>query len=182
MATGGKIASGPNEFINSKDNILKRQKRCLATCGPVIFAVAGRHACIALLQTAAAAFRATWVRHCSSCTFHRVLSFPFIHQSRSILSECSAAICVDSGCVYNCLLLSVCRLLPLILCSSPDQTSSSMYGMSGSENRLWAFATSVFWCWRWGEGVTVEMEEEEEAAEGGQEEKCNNKLESELSR
>lgn len=30
-------ASGPTEVINSEDNILKRLKRCLATCGPVLF-------------------------------------------------------------------------------------------------------------------------------------------------
>lgn len=29
-------ASGPTEVINSEDNILKRLKRCLATCGPVL--------------------------------------------------------------------------------------------------------------------------------------------------
>ena len=53
--------------------------------------------------------------------------------------------------------------------SISSHASSSVYGTSGSENRLWPFGGCVSWCG--GEGFTKEMEEEE--VEGGQEEKCN---------
>lgn len=63
----------------------------------------------------------------------------------------------------------------------PGQTSSSMYGMSGSEKRLCPAEVPILSCWSGGDGVTMEMEEEEEEAEGGHEEKFLNLSHSELS-
>lgn len=102
------------------DNILKRQKRCLATSGPVIFAVIGRqHLCIALPQTAAAAFcdlsSSLQQLHASSRPLVSVrFSQIKFHPSSTLLPS---VMTLDVFIFY--LLLSVCRLLPLILFTTP---------------------------------------------------------------
>lgn len=110
-----------------------------------------------------------------------------LHSDLSFLScpHFSQSITVICGNFMSFILFSFCTLkqtlLPIILFTSTSflhclgQTSSSIYGMSGSENRLWPLEACVLWCWYGGEGVTKEMEEEEEEVEGGQEENCNNR-------
>lgn len=77
-------ASGPTEAINSEDNILKRLKRCLATCGPVLFtndtfALADRVPSDSSSCSLCELGSCMWSR--SSCTCRRVSPFlSYTHQ------------------------------------------------------------------------------------------------------
>lgn len=114
-------ASGPTEVINSEDNILKRLKRCLATCGPVLFTndtlVPSDSSSCSLCELGSCMWS------CSSCACRRVSFLSYTHQ----VPACPSALLhlrriwerLNSFCLSACGSPSLILFTAPVVCAPP---------------------------------------------------------------